>query len=79
MTYKNIVYHTAEATNYKGNKQVLFYCNDKNLFEGLETKAINCQTLNILKDTIDYFINNKTKLLKIRKLNDKYINSETRQ
>jgi len=52
-----------------------FSCSDKELLKGVQTTYFQTSTISEMKSKIDYFINQKDRLLHSEKLNSKAIQS----
>ena len=71
MIYRDINYRAIEVEDYKGNINTHFLCEDKTLFSGLDTSSRTTLTLDGMHNIIDFFINNKQKMLADKKLNNR--------
>ena len=71
MLYRDINYRAIEVKDYKGNIDTYFLCEDKTLFSGLDTSSRTSLTLDGMHNIIDFFINNKQKMLADKKLNNR--------
>ena len=71
MLYKDVKYRAIEVKDYMGNIDTHFLCEDKTLFSGLVTSSRTTPTLGGMHDIIDFFINNKQKMLADKKLNNR--------
>ena len=71
MIYRDINYRAIEVEDYKGNQDTHFLCEDKTLFSGLNTVSRTTVTVDGMHNLIDFFINNKQKMLADKKLNNR--------
>lgn len=71
MIYKDVNYRAIEVKDYKGNIDTHFLCEDKTLFNGLDTRSRTALTVDGMHNIIDFFITNKKMLLEQTALNNR--------
>ena len=69
MEYRDIKYEYIEWTTRLGEKCNAFCCSDKTLFSGVSDTVERCtKTLDKMHSMIDYYLDNKAKLTRERKV-----------
>ena len=66
MEYRNIKYREDKWTAYNGQEAQCYTCNDKKLLKELGLLGISESTESQMKDSIDYYLDNRVDLLAAR-------------
>ena len=71
MKYRNIPYYLKEWTSWSGKQASAYYCDDKELLNGLTTTSISSKTIDGIQDLIDTYVDQKDELLAKTKQSEK--------
>jgi|TARA_R110000782_G_C14639095_1_gene395387 hypothetical protein len=70
MLYRGIEYTYKEWKNFNGKKCFCFSCSDEKLLAHVDATGISGNTLGLLQDKIDFYLENVDHHKRLRKLND---------